>query len=125
MMPRVSTTATVVTMGWFVTSPTQRVAKLRRGSAVALRFFTRRGRPATRPLRTPSIAGVRLSATSTAIATATAAAMPIVVRNGMPAKESPMRAMSTVTPANTTADPAVPVARAADSSGATPERTWS
>ena len=46
-----------------------------------------------------------------------------VVRNGMRANDSPIRAMSTVTPAKTTADPAVPVARAADSSGSTPERT--
>ncbi len=59
------------------------------------------------------------------MATATAAAMPIVVRKGMPAKPKPMSAMSTVMPANTTADPAVPVARAADSSGSTPARTWS
>ena len=63
------------------------------------------------------------TATSTAIATATEAAIPMVVRNGMPAKESPMRAMSTVTPAKTTAEPAVPVARATDSSGSTPSRT--
>lgn len=59
----------------------------------------------------------------TAMATATDAAMPIVVRNGMFAKPRPMSAMSTVMPANTTADPAVPVARAADSSGSIPSRT--
>ena len=68
---------------------------------------------------------MRVTATSTATATAPAAAMPIVVRNGMPAKPRPMSAISTVTPAKTTAEPAVPVARDADSSGATPARTWS
>ena len=153
MMPSVSTTATVVTTGCFVMSPTQRVAKprfaalartgagttadavadtpvaasdlpaFRRASPLLRTRGCRRGRPTTRPLMKPSIAGVRVRATSTAIATATAAAMPIVVRNGMRANDSPIRAMSTVTPAKTTADPAVPVARAADSSGSTPERT--
>lgn len=71
----------------------------------------------------PSTAGVRVTAMATAIATATEAAMPIVVRNGMPAKPSPIKAMSTVIPAKTTADPAVPTARDADSSGSTPSRT--
>ena len=66
---------------------------------------------------------MRVTEISTASATATAAAMPMVVRNGMPAKLSPTRAMSTVTPAKTTAEPAVPVARAADSSGSAPART--
>ncbi len=68
---------------------------------------------------------MRVIATSTATATAAAAAIPIVVRNGIPAKPRPISAMSTVMPAKTTADPAVPVARAADSSGSVPARTWS
>ena len=38
----------------------------------------------------------------------------------MPATESPTRAMMTVVPAKTTAVPAVPVARAAAASGASP-----
>lgn len=71
----------------------------------------------------PEEGGVSVTATRTATATAAAAAMPIVVRNGMPAKPSPISAMSTVTPANTTAEPAVPVARDADSSASIPART--
>ena len=150
-MPRPTTTATVVMIGCFVTPLTQTVAKPRRaglGAAPAVsiagpgrvvspsqrrrprhpsvrRRGSRRFQPTTRPLAKPRNAGVSVTAMSTAIATATDAAMPIVVRNGMFANERPIRAMSTVTPANTTADPAVPLARAADSSGAMPVRTWS
>ena len=42
---------------------------------------------------------------STAIATAMAAATPMVVRNGMPATARPSSAMITVIAANTTAEP--------------------
>lgn len=66
-----------------------------------------------------------MSASSTSIATATAANRPIVVRNGMPATPSPARAMMTVRPAKTTAEPAVAVARDADSSTAMPCASWS
>ena len=59
------------------------------------------------------------------MATATAAAMPMVVRNGMPATDRPTSAIITVSPAKTTADPAVARARAADSSGSIPSRNWS
>ena len=38
---------------------------------------------------------------------------------------SPTRAMITVRPANTTAEPAVPTARAADSSTSMPAASWS
>ena len=144
-MPRPTTTATVVMIGCRVTPPTQlsgearasaprrsrrgrRLRGRRRSAASARRDLRRRGRrfhPTTRPLAKPRKAGVSVSATSTAIATATEAAMPMVVRNGMLANERPISAISTVTPAKTTAEPAVPVARAADSSGATPARTWS
>ena len=145
-IPSPTTTATVVMTGCRVTPPTQRSAKppacrtraccrrldvprrraqhpCPRQTAATAGF--RRFQPTTRPFANPSRAGERVSATSTAIATATDAAMPIVVRNGMFASDSPMSAMSTVTPAKTTAEPAVPVARAADSSGSTPTRTWS
>ncbi len=54
-----------------------------------------------------------------------AAATPIVVRNGIRATASPHSAMITVSPAKTTAEPAVATARAADSSGAMPSRSWS
>ena len=122
--PRAATTAMVVTRGRRVTSMTQRLGFFVPSARSDLGAF-RRFQPMTRPPANPSRAGVRVRATTTAIATATAAAIPIVVRNGMPAKERPMRAMSTVTPAKTTAEPAVPVARAADSSGSMPARTWS
>ena len=109
-----------------MTPVTQRSEKGRRGRDSFSPLRGRRGRtgrPATRPFRKPRIAGVRVTAISTAMSTATAAAIPMVVRKGMPAKPSPTRAISTVIPAKTTAEPAVPVAREADSSGSTPART--
>ncbi len=42
----------------------------------------------------------------------------------MPTTDSPASAMTTVSPANTTALPAVPVAMAADSSTAAPQASW-
>ena len=62
---------------------------------------------------------------STAMATPIAAATPIVVRKGMPATARPQRAIITVIPAKTTADPDVATARATDSSGSIPSRSWS
>jgi hypothetical protein len=54
-------------------------------------------------------------------ATATAAAAPLSPRNMMPTTVRPRRAMITVAPAKTTADPAVPTARAmASGTGAAP-----
>ncbi len=43
----------------------------------------------------------------------------------MPATNRPTRAIITVSPANTTAEPAVARARAVDSSGSIPLRSWS
>ena len=57
----------------------------------------------------PRIAGSRVRETSTATKTVAAAARPMVARNGMPTTASD-RAMSTVRPAKTTAEPAVPTA---------------
>jgi hypothetical protein len=68
----------------------------------------------------PSSAGSSVMATSTATATVPAAARPITVRNGMSTTARPASAMTTVTPANTTAEPAVPTARAAASCGTRP-----
>ena len=42
----------------------------------------------------------------------------------MPTTARPDSAMTTVSPAKTTAEPAVPVARAADSSGSMPAASW-
>lgn len=70
-------------------------------------------------------AGSSVSAMTTANATVIAAKMPITVRNGMLATLRPSSAMNTVNPANTTADPDVPTARPADSSGSRPSRSWS
>ena len=72
-----------------------------------------------------STAGVSVIAMTTAIATAAAAAMPSADRNGIPATDSPKRAMMTVSPANTTALPLVAVARAMDSSIGTPDLSCS
>lgn len=63
----------------------------------------------------PSRAGISVSAMSTDTATVTAAATPIQVRNSICASASAMSAVNTVSPANTTEDPAVPVARPAAS----------
>jgi hypothetical protein len=48
----------------------------------------------------------------------------MTVRNGIPTTARPESAMTTVSPAKTTADPAVPTARAADSSGSMPDASW-
>lgn len=61
-------------------------------------------------------AGVKVTATSTAIAMHIAPTVPMRPRNGMPVMLSATSAMSTVAPANTTALPDVPFARAIDSS---------
>ena len=76
--------------------------------------------PCTRRPVKPRMAGSKVSAMRTAIATVAAAAMPIWARNGIPTTLSPASAMITVSPAKTTADPAVPAARPAASSGSRP-----
>ncbi len=63
-------------------------------------------------------------ATSTATATHTAPTTPITVRNGMPVTPSASSATITVLPANTTAVPEVPFARAIDASTSIPVRSW-
>lgn len=68
----------------------------------------------------PRSAGTRVRAISTAMVTAPAAARPILVSIGIPTTDSPASAMTTVSPANTTADPAVPTARPTASRGARP-----
>ncbi|SLH71324.1 Uncharacterised protein [Mycobacteroides abscessus subsp. abscessus] len=65
----------------------------------------------------PSSAGIRVRATSTANAAATAPPRPMKVRNRTPTMLRPASAMMTVRPANTTAEPAVPNAVPAASSG--------
>ncbi len=64
---------------------------------------------------TPSMAGVNVTAMSTAMATQTAPTVPITPRKGIPVTLSPRSAMKTVIPAKTTAFPEVPVARLMDS----------
>ena len=68
----------------------------------------------------PSSAGVSVMAIITAIATVNAAEKPRMPRNGRPGTASAESAMTTVRPANTTALPLVPVARAIDSPTGTP-----
>ncbi len=68
----------------------------------------------------PRTAGTRVSATRTATTTATTAASPILVSIGMPTTARPARAMTTVRPANATAEPAVPTASATASTADRP-----
>jgi hypothetical protein len=70
-------------------------------------------RDRTRFGKKPSSAGTRVSATSTAITTAPAAASPIFASDGIPTTSRPASAITTVVPAKTTAEPAVPTARPA------------
>ena len=76
------------------------------------------------PMR-PMRAGTAVRATSTATATTAAEAIPMVVRNPIPATLRPHRATTTVVPAKTTALPAVATARPAASAGATPSARYS
>ena len=66
---------------------------------------------------------MRVTAMSTAMATAAAPMLPIRPRNGMPVTLSATRAMMTVAPAKTTALPEVPFASAMDSSTEYPSRS--
>ena len=68
----------------------------------------------------PSSAGSSEIEASTITATTIAAEAPMIVAAGIPATTSPPMAMMTVPPANTTAWPAVAVARPIDSSTPTP-----
>ena len=70
-------------------------------------------------------AGSRVSASITSKATVTAPKTPITVRNGTLEMLRPTSAITTVRPANTTAEPAVPTERAADSSMSIPVASWS
>ena len=91
-----------------------------RGAASGFGARTLRGLGRSFSPAKPSMAGSRVSAMTTAMPTPTEAATPIVVRKGMPATASPLRAIITVRPANTTADPAVATASATDSSASIP-----
>ena len=84
-------------------------------------FALGRSRSPAKPIR----AGSRVSASTTSKATVIAAKMPITDRKGTPEMLSPTSAMITVRPAKTTADPAVPIERAADSSTSMPAASWS
>ena len=78
------------------------------------RLVASRPRSTRVPTRLSS-AGVSVTAMSTAIATHAAPTVPMRPRNGIPVTLSARSAMTTVDPANTTALPDVPVARAMDS----------
>ncbi len=113
IVARPAMTRTAVSQGRRVTNRTQVAAKLvcrLAWCASAVCFGVSRV-PAN-----PRMAGSRVRATRTATATATAAATPMTDRKGTSATPSAARAMATVAPAKTTADPAVPVAWAAASS---------
>jgi hypothetical protein len=76
-----------------------------------------------RPIR-DSRAGVSVMAMRTAMRMQNAPTDPMRPRNGMPVTLSASSATNTVAPANTTALPAVPLARPIDSSSSTPSRSW-
>ena len=125
---------TVVTAGRFVAPRTQNLKKrFGVGAATpptrsdvspvaraARSFLVRTRRPAK-----PRMAGSSVSAATTATPTAADPTAPIMVRKGMPATLRPSRAIITVMPANTTAEPAVPRARPTDSGTEIPARSWS
>ncbi len=68
-------------------------------------------------------AGSSVMAARTAVATAIAAVYPRAETSGMPATASDTSATTTVHPANVTAVPAVPTARAIDSCISMPSRS--
>ena len=129
-VPRIVITPRVASTGRFMTPVTQRSPMVRcarsvvepvETSPMCARFQAREpSLGMRRPFASPSSAGNRVVATPIAMSTATAAPTPITERNGMPTTSSPSSAMMTVTPAKTTALPAVPTAIAADSSGPSP-----
>ncbi len=77
--------------------------------------FARARRFSTRGPMSPSSAGVRVTAISTAMSTANAPTVPMSPRKGMPVMFSASSAMMTVEPAKVTAFPAVPLASPMDS----------
>ena len=73
----------------------------------------------------PSSAGSRVTAASTVTATTDAAPMPSPLMKASPIASMPSRAMMTVSPANTTARPAVSIAVTTAVSGSWPAcRAW-
>ena len=112
----------LVMIGWLVVTPTHQA-----NQRVPIESFSGffRGLGFIRSPMNPISAGSIVSAISTASATARAAKMPMIVRNGMFATLSPSSAMKTVRPAKTTAEPAVPTARPVASSRSEPLRSSS
>ena len=117
--PKESTTSAIARPGTFWTKRTHRLPMVGPRRRLPLRV----GLPATpgiRPLKAlspskPSIAGMSVSETKTAIATVPAAAKPMAVRKPMRAMMSAKSAVKTVAPAKTTEEPAVPTAMPAAS----------
>ena len=115
-----------VTAGTLVTMATQRPPMVFCPVVAALASlvvrdvgFGRRCSP-----KMPMSAGSRVRAAATATATPLAAANPMTLRKGIWATASPQRAMITVVPAKTTADPAVARACAIDSGTLMPYASW-
>ena len=119
---RIATELTIAVHGWRLTARAQRCQTPSFCSAAGRSFQIRplliRG-----PSR-PSIAGSSVMPANIAIRTTIAAVYPSAVTIGMPATSRESSAMITVEPANTTAPPAVAVARAADSVGSMPLAIW-
>jgi hypothetical protein len=123
MIPSPATTAIAVISGRLVTPRTQR-SPIDGRSVVSRRAAREPALGRSRSPAKPSRAGISVTAMATAKTTAAAADRPIVVRKGMRTTDRPDSAMTTVRPANTTAVPAVAVARAADSATVIPADSW-
>ena len=126
--PSPTTTTRMVTSGTRVTVRTHhpKMPPERSFSPAVLAFVSARdllGRNLS-PM-SPMKAGSIVRAMTTARATPMAAKIPMTVRKGILAMDRPMRAMTTVAPAKTTAEPEVATARAADSCTSAPSRSWS
>jgi hypothetical protein len=96
----------------------------RPGAATPPRVPGTRQESILRPAK-PSRAGSRVSASVTITATVMPAMRPMIVIAVMPPMASPEMAMITVTPANSTAEPEVAMARPAASSTVMPARRCS
>ncbi len=110
----------MIARGWPVTTRAhRRLAEAYGGTSGAVACTRARGAVIFVPAN-PISAGSSVMAIDTAMTTVPAAARPMTVRKGMLTTDRPVRAITTVSPAKMTADPAVAVARAAASAWSNP-----
>ncbi|MNN57249.1 hypothetical protein D3C81_1722280 [compost metagenome] len=111
MVPSSATPSTTATKGCPVTNLPHTLPRLAAFGLLPV-LLKRLAGALIRPPSSSRIAGTTRIVISIAVKTQSAPATPMAVRNGTPTKENPTRAIITVTPANTTALPAVPFAMA-------------